>query len=308
MARPQVRNLILDRLKGDIAARCGKLVGYLPLPQSQVLRHATRMTVAAILAFAAAWAFALPESYWAVISAVVVMQGSLGGTLGASLDRLLATVAGAMVGAACVSLRGLTPLPEVLVLTLAVGPTALLAALRPSFRLAPMTAVIVLVGASPGAGLLTAFHRVMEITLGCVIGALTAHLVLPDRARAAIKTGAAGMLDGLGKVAAAHLTGADAAHIDALNELVRRHLSAVTTAAAEDARERALSLRTGPPAAPLLRTLRQGAQRRGVLGTRDGSRTTEGGGGDERGTGAAFRRRGGVPARHWAGTCARNAG
>ena len=55
----------------------------------------------------------------------------------------------------------------------------------------------------------------MEITVGCVIGVLTAHFVLPDRARAAIKTGAAGMLDGLGKVAVAHLTGADTAHIDA---------------------------------------------------------------------------------------------
>jgi uncharacterized membrane protein YccC len=81
------------------------------LPQPQVLRHATRMTVAAVLAFAAAWAFALPRGYWAVISAVVVMQSSLGGTLGASLDRLMATVAGAMAGAACVFLRGRTPLP-----------------------------------------------------------------------------------------------------------------------------------------------------------------------------------------------------
>ena len=250
-------NLILNRLKGDIAALCCKLVAYLPLPQPQVLRHATRMTIAAILAFAVAWAFALSEGYWAVISAVVVMQGSLGGTLGASLDRLMATVAGAMVGAACVSVRGLTPLPEILVLALAVAPTALLAALRPSFRLAPITAVIVLVGAPPGAGLLIAFHRVMEIALGCIIGALTAHFVLPDRARTAIKTGTAGMLDGLGKVAAAHLTGTDTAHIDALNELVRRHLTAVTTAAAEDARERALSLRSGAPSAPLLRTLRR---------------------------------------------------
>ena len=109
----------------------------------------------------------------------------------------------------------------------------------------------------PAPGLLTAFHRVMEIALGCVIGALTAHFVLPDRARTAIKTGTAGMLDGLGKVAAAHLTGTDTAHIDALNELVRRHLTVVTTAAAEDARERALSLRSGAPSAPLLRTLRR---------------------------------------------------
>ena len=165
-----MRNLIFDRLKGGIAGHCGKLSGHLPLPQPQVLRHATRMTIAAVLAFAAAWAFALPEGYWAVISAVVVMQSSLGGTLGASLDRLMATVTGAMVGAACVTLRGLAPMPEVVAMTLAVGPTVLLAALRPSFRLAPVTAVIVLVGASPGAALLTAFHRVMEIALGCVVG------------------------------------------------------------------------------------------------------------------------------------------
>lgn len=227
------------------------------VPQPQVLRHAARMTIAAILAFVTAWAFALPEGYWAVISAVVVMQSSFGGTLAASLDRLMATLVGAAVGAACVYLRGRAFLHEVLVLTLAVGPTALLAALRPSFRVAPITAVIVLVGASPGAGLMTAFHRVAEIALGCVIGALTAQMVLPDRARVAIKMGAANALEELGKVAAAHLTGADAARVDTLNASVRRHLSTVATAATEDARERALSLRTGPSAAPLLRTLRR---------------------------------------------------
>jgi Fusaric acid resistance protein-like len=145
-----VRNSTLNRLKGDIAARCGKLVGYLPLPQPQVLRHATRMTIAAILAFAAAWAFALPEGYWAVISAVVVMQSSLGGTLGAGLDRLTATVAGAMVGAAripawaCALARGRGDDADRL-------PNGS-AALRPSFRLAPITAVIVLVGAPPEPG------------------------------------------------------------------------------------------------------------------------------------------------------------
>jgi uncharacterized membrane protein YccC len=227
------------------------------LPKPQVLRHAARMTVAGVAAFVAAWAFTLPQGYWAVISAIVVVQSSLGGTLGASIDRLMATVAGALMGAACVSIRGHAFLPEVLVLILAVGPTALLAALRPSFRLAPITAVIVLVGASPGTGLLTAFHRVAEIALGCVIGTIVAHLVLPDRAWVAIKMSAAGALDGLGKVAAAHLLGGTAADIDALNELVRRHLNVVATAVAEDARERALFLRTGPSAAPLLRTLRR---------------------------------------------------
>jgi uncharacterized membrane protein YccC len=67
------------------------------------------MTVAAILAVAAAWALALREGYWAVISAVVVMQSSLGGTLGASLDRLMATVAGAMAGRPAYSFAGVRP-------------------------------------------------------------------------------------------------------------------------------------------------------------------------------------------------------
>ena len=101
-----------------------------------------------------------------MISALVVMQGNLGGKLGASLDRLMAAVAGAMAGAACVYLRENSSLPEALVLTLAVGPTALHAALRPSFRLAPITAVIVLVGVPPGAGLPTAVHRVWRSRWG----------------------------------------------------------------------------------------------------------------------------------------------
>jgi uncharacterized membrane protein YccC len=105
--------------------------------------------------------------------------------------------------------------------------------------------------------MITAFHRVAEIALGCLIGAVTAHLVLPGRTRVAIEMGAADALDGMSKVVAAHLIGAGAASVDGLGELVRRHLNAIATAVAKDARERALSLRSGSPTAPLLRTLRR---------------------------------------------------
>lgn len=233
------------------------MLARLALPRPQALRHATRMTVAAVLAFSLAWVFALPQGYWSVITAIVVMQGSLGGTIGASLDRLLATVAGAVVGAVWVLVRGHWPVPDTVLLVFAVAPMALLAAMRPSFRLAPITAVIVLLGASAEGGVLLAFHRMAEIALGCVIGALTAHLVLPDRARTAIEAGAAAVLEGLGRVAEAHLRGAENATTDAMNDVVRRNLTAIGAAAGEEARERALHLRTGPPAAPLLRTLRR---------------------------------------------------
>jgi uncharacterized membrane protein YccC len=232
-----------------------RLAAAIPRPQS--VRHAARMTIAAVLAFTAAWAFHLPQGYWSVITAIVVMQGSVGGTLGASLDRLLATTAGAVAGGIWVSIGVHLPIPEVLLLILAVAPMALLAAQRPAFRLAPITAVIVLLGASGANGLLIAFHRVAEIAVGCLIGGLTAQFVFPDRARAAIEAGAAGVLEGLGAVAAAHLTREAPVRIDALNDVARKHITAIATAAAEEARERALHLRTGPPAAPLLRTLRR---------------------------------------------------
>jgi uncharacterized membrane protein YccC len=226
-------------------------------PPRQAIRHALRMTVSAVLAFSAAEFFALPQGYWAVITSIVVMQGNVGGTLGASIDRLLATVAGAGVGAGLALLRVNVAMPDLLLLVLAVAPLALLAAIRPSFRLAPITAVIVVLGAPAAGGILIAFHRMAEISLGCIIGGLTAQLVLPDRARLAIEAGAAGMLEALGRAAAAHLARVDPVQIDAMNDVVRRHLAAVGTAAADEARERSLYLRTGPPAAPLLRTLRR---------------------------------------------------
>jgi uncharacterized membrane protein YccC len=215
------------------------------------------MTVSAVLAYSAAEIFALPQGYWAVITSIVVMQGSVGGTLTASVDRLIATFAGAAAGAIWVVIRSHLSLPDLLVVVGAVAPLALLAAIRPSFRLAPITAIIVVLGAPPDGSPILAFHRMAEIALGCVIGGLTAQLVLPDRARLAIESAAAAMLEALGQVAAAHFAGSDATQVDRLNDVVRRHLLAVGAASADEARERSLNLRTGPPPAPLLRTLRR---------------------------------------------------
>lgn len=235
-------------------------------PPVTALRHTARTVAAALLAYVVAEGAGLPQAYWAVISAVVVMQGSLGGTLSASIDRLLATVAGAVAGAACFLLATEIPLTPLGRLSVAITPMALLAALRPNFRLAPITATIVVLAAPPHAGLLFAFERVAEIGLGCVIGGLTAQFVLPDRARRAIETNATAILDALGQLAEAHLCGGPAARIDALNDSVNRALNAIATAASEEARERALHLRTGPPAAPMLRTLRRVRSDVAILG------------------------------------------
>ena len=63
------------------------------------IRLAIRVTIAACAAYALARLLALPQAYWAVITAILIMQTSVGGSLKAALDRLGGTLAGAVYGA-----------------------------------------------------------------------------------------------------------------------------------------------------------------------------------------------------------------
>jgi uncharacterized membrane protein YccC len=150
------------------------------------LRFCLRLTAAALLAFALMQFWTLPlRGLWAVITAVVVMQTSIGGSLRATTEYVIGT----SVGALYASLVGvLVPHSTVLeamgVLALAVAPLAYLAALSPSFRVAPFTAIIVLLlsgqfGESPVA---SAFTRLGEVVLGGAVALLVSLIILPDRA------------------------------------------------------------------------------------------------------------------------------
>ena len=108
------------------------------------MQQVVRALTAAALSFIVAEALAVPQSYWAVITALIIVQGSLGGTLTAGLDRLAGTLAGAALGATAALARDFWDAPQVLLLLLAVAPVTPLATIRPSFRVAPVTAAIVL--------------------------------------------------------------------------------------------------------------------------------------------------------------------
>jgi hypothetical protein len=54
------------------------------------------MTVAALFAYLGTAWLGLVEGYWAVITCLVVVQGTVGGTLDAAVSRINGTVAGAM--------------------------------------------------------------------------------------------------------------------------------------------------------------------------------------------------------------------
>src|SRR5712691_1901374 len=104
-----------------------------------------RMSAAGLITFAVAHLLGLTQIYWAVLTAVVVMQASVGGSLKAMIDRFAGTIGGAGWGVAVtLAIPHGDAISTELALAVALVPLAALVAMRPSYRIAPVTAVIVL--------------------------------------------------------------------------------------------------------------------------------------------------------------------
>ena len=114
------------------------------------LRLCLRVTVAALASFVLAQLFTVPlAGLWAVLTAVVVTQMSLGGSLKATIEYSVGTLGGAVyAGTIATLVPHYDEISLLAVLALAVAPLALLAAVDPHFRVGPFTAVIVVLGAS----------------------------------------------------------------------------------------------------------------------------------------------------------------
>ena len=133
----RTRGMQIQALGGFMAKRGGEL------------RLALRTTLAGLATFALAEAMQLPQGYWAVLTSVIIMQGSVGGSLKAGIDRLIGSFAGAIWGVAVTLAIPHHGIPTLgLALVVALGPLALVSALKPSFRIAPVTAIIVLLSTS----------------------------------------------------------------------------------------------------------------------------------------------------------------
>ncbi len=163
------------------------------------LRLCLRVTIAAMAAFILAQFVAIPlGGLWAVLTAIVVTQMSLGGSLRATIEYFVGTFGGAVyAGAIAALVPHQTEISTLAVLALAVAPLALLAAINPNFRVGPFTAVIVVLGATATHTdpISSAFYRVLEVALGGFIGLLVSFLVLPARAHVLVIAAAARMLN-----------------------------------------------------------------------------------------------------------------
>ena len=225
------------------------------------LRHAVRVAVAVGAAYVLAALLHLPQGYWAVFTAVIVVQTSLGGTLTAAFERLIGTVVGGLLGACAAYLKGRTVIEEGLILSAVVAILSFGAAVRPSLRVAPITAAIVLIGGTSTRmdPLLAAGWRVLEILLGSLVGVGATLLIFPARARRTVLQRTGDAMTQLAEIFSLFVRAMAGETLDdeifQTHQTIRRSLSAVEQSTVEASREDASGFRDAAVPESLLRTL-----------------------------------------------------
>lgn len=151
-----------------------KLAAYLP-----ILKRAFKAAVAAVLATIYYQALNLPEGYWAVISAVIVMETSVQDSLRLSWLRFVGTAIGAIMGLIWILLLGSTPWSVGIAILVTTVVCSILN-LPESYRLAGVTAAIVILasGMNP-AGF--ALQRFIDVSVGILIALLVSILIFPEK-------------------------------------------------------------------------------------------------------------------------------
>jgi len=221
-----------------------------------------RVTIAALVALALAQFLQLPLPLWAVLTAVIVTQMSVGRSLKATFDYLVGTLGGAIYGGAIgVLVPHSSEIALLAVLALAVAPLAFVAAINPRFSVAPVTAIIVLLipimtHATPVA---SALDRVMEVAIGGITGLIVSFLLLPSNAHPLVGAAAARALDqmarALGELLAGLTHGLDMDALHRIQDGIGQALVQMNAVGAEAEHERSAGLTVGPDTGPLLRTL-----------------------------------------------------
>jgi len=144
------------------------------------LKHAAKTGLAAALAFYLSKFIDLPESYWAPISAIIVMYSEVCRTLKASGDRLIGTAIGVSIGGAFAALSG----ERIWAFGIAVTITVFICSFlgyADAARLAGVAVAIVMLASHPGHPWTASLHRFIEVAFGIVIAVLVSALIWPAR-------------------------------------------------------------------------------------------------------------------------------
>jgi uncharacterized membrane protein YccC len=143
-----------------------------------VLVHSVRTAVAALASLLVSRLFKLPQSYWAPITTLVIVQSSLGAALSVSWQRFVGTLLGAALGGFAASHFDPTPL----VFCVCVFLLGLLCALVRSdwsaYRFGGVALAIVLLVPRTGSASAwqVALHRFAEVSIGIVVALIFAWI------------------------------------------------------------------------------------------------------------------------------------
>ena len=236
-------------------------------------RLAVRMTAACFLAYMLGLLLGLQQNQWAVLTSMIVMQASVGGSLKAMLDRFVGSLGGAITGViVSVGLHRMGIVSPGPALAIGLPPLALLAALKPAYRVTPITFIILIL--TPNLQSLgpleSAYERMFEIGVGSLIALAVSLVILPARANEALAqavgqalTAMADLMTLLPQGIVAKL---DMPAIEAAHARTRSATAKAEIAAEEALRERASFLADGVDPLPICRTLRRLRHDLAILG------------------------------------------
>jgi uncharacterized membrane protein YccC len=146
------------------------------------LVHSLRTTTAAVASLLIVRLFKLPESYWAAITTMIVMQSTLGATVTISKQRLAGTALGAAMGALFATFMGRSIAVYGVGIFLCGVICALLHTERSAYRYAGITLTIVMLIAHTQSAWIIAIHRFIEISLGILVSLLVTAIWPESRA------------------------------------------------------------------------------------------------------------------------------
>lgn len=164
--------MIFERLRQIIIAK----------EDPPTLINSARTAVAAVVSLLVARLFPLPETYWAPISTVIVMQSNLGAALPISAQRFIGTALGAIFGG-FVAMYFPGNVAAFGVAVFAIGLVcAALKVERGAYRHAGFTLAIVMLVPRAGNQWVIAMHRFFEVSIGVAVG-LAVSAAWPERTR-----------------------------------------------------------------------------------------------------------------------------
>jgi uncharacterized membrane protein YgaE (UPF0421/DUF939 family) len=138
------------------------------------LLDAARTTVAAVASLLLARTLKLPESYWAPISAIVIIQSTLN-PRAVAWQRFAGTALGAALGALIATLFPSNTLVYAVAIFIC-GALCGLLRMRTAYRFAAITLSIVLLIAHTRPAWIVAAHRFVEVSVGIAVALAVAYL------------------------------------------------------------------------------------------------------------------------------------